>query len=110
MLEYVPKKIHGKFEVQSIELEHVVTHQQKTIDCQGIFVAVGQKPQTMFLKGALDMDEGGYLVCDDMMRSKIPGVFCAGDAIQKQIRQIVTAASDGAIAAISAEKYLLGME
>lgn len=110
VLEYVPKKIQGKFEVNSIELEHVQTHASRTIECQGVFVAVGQQPQTGFLKDSIAVNQGGYLICDSMMRSSLPGVFCAGDAVEKQVRQIVTAASDGAIAAISAEKYLLGAE
>lgn len=110
VLEYVPKKIQGKFEVNSIELEHVQTHASRIIECQGVFVAVGQQPQTGFLKDSIAVNQGGYLICDSMMRSSLPGVFCAGDAVEKQVRQIVTAASDGAIAAISAEKYLLGAE
>ncbi|SDK70416.1 thioredoxin-disulfide reductase [Natronincola ferrireducens] len=72
----------------------------------GIFVFVGYIPQTQLFKGLLDMDEVGYLITDDNMKTNIPGVFAAGDIRVKSLRQVVTAVADGAIASIQAEKYI----
>ncbi|KAB3532917.1 thioredoxin-disulfide reductase [Alkaliphilus pronyensis] len=72
----------------------------------GIFVFVGYIPQTQIFKGILDMDEAGYFITDDNMKTNIPGVFAAGDCRVKSLRQVVTAVSDGAIASVQAEKYI----
>lgn len=72
----------------------------------GIFVFVGYIPQTQVFKGILDMDEVGYFITDDNMKTNVPGVFAAGDCRVKSLRQVVTAVSDGAIAAVQAEKYI----
>ncbi|SCY94256.1 thioredoxin-disulfide reductase [Alkaliphilus peptidifermentans] len=72
----------------------------------GIFVFVGYIPQTQIFKGLLDMDGAGYFITDDNMKTNVPGVFAAGDCRVKSLRQVVTAVSDGAIAAVQAEKYI----
>ncbi|GAB6087448.1 thioredoxin-disulfide reductase [Alkaliphilus crotonatoxidans] len=72
----------------------------------GVFVFVGNEPQTEIFKGLLDMDERGYLITDSDMRTNVPGIFAAGDCRVKSLRQVVTAVSDGAIAAVQAEKYI----
>lgn len=74
-------------------------------DAEAVFVAIGRVPHTDFLKGFVELDEGGYVVSKDC-KTSIPGVFVAGDCRTKDVRQLVTAASDGAIAATEAVKYL----
>ncbi|WP_417228787.1 NAD(P)/FAD-dependent oxidoreductase [Thermophilibacter sp.] len=72
----------------------------------GIFVLVGREPQTELLRGLVELDESGYAVTDERMATSTPGLFVAGDARRKPLRQIVTAVSDGAVAATSAAAYL----
>jgi len=72
----------------------------------GIFVFVGYIPTTGIFKGIINMDETGYIITDDNMKTNVPGVFAAGDCRVKSLRQVITAAADGAIAAIQAEKYI----
>jgi thioredoxin reductase (NADPH) len=71
----------------------------------GIFVFIGYEPKTKIFEGILDI-KNGYLVTDDNMKTNIEGVFAAGDVRVKSLRQVVTAAADGAIAAVQAEKYI----
>ena len=73
---------------------------------EGLFVAIGTIPNTDFLEGALSVDEGGYIVADESGTTSVPGVFAAGDVRAKGLRQVVTAVSDGAIAAESAAAYV----
>ncbi len=72
----------------------------------GMFIFAGYEPATSMFKGLVDMDDYGYIITDDAMRTSVPGVFAAGDLRPKILRQIVTAVSDGAIAATSAERYV----
>ena len=72
----------------------------------GIFVLVGRDPETELVRGLADVDDAGYVVTDERMATRTPGLFVAGDARVKPLRQIVTAASDGAVAATSAAAYL----
>lgn len=72
----------------------------------GVFVFTGYNPETELFQGQVDMDKDGYIITDDAMQTTLPGVFAAGDLRPKLLRQIVTAVSDGAIAATSAEKYV----
>lgn len=72
----------------------------------GVFVFTGYIPQAEQFRGTVDMDQTGYFITDDNMKTNIPGVFAAGDARVKSLRQVVTATADGAIAAVQAEKYI----
>ena len=72
----------------------------------GIFVLAGRVPETELVSGLVELDEGGYVVTDERMATRTPGLFVAGDCRRKPLRQIVTAASDGAVAATSAASYL----
>ena len=76
------------------------------LPAEGLFVAIGTIPNTDFLEGALSVDEGGYIVADESGTTSVPGVFVAGDVRAKGLRQVVTAVSDGAIAAESAAAYV----
>ena len=79
---------------------------RQTIDVDGLFVAVGRIPENQNFASLLDLDESGYAIADENCSTKTPGIFVAGDARQKRVRQLVTAASDGAIAATGAIHYL----
>ena len=69
-------------------------------------MSIGRKPATEFLKGIVDLDEGGYIIAGEDTKTNIPGVFAAGDVRTKALRQIVTAVADGAAAVQSANEYL----
>jgi thioredoxin reductase (NADPH) len=102
----VVEKIEGKDVVKRLKLHQVKTGKQSTLDVNGIFIAVGLKPSTDFLKGVLPLDEAGYIITNDQMETKIPGIFAAGDIRQHSPRQAITAAGDGATAAVNAEIFL----
>lgn len=76
------------------------------IACDGIFISIGRKPETDFVKDQLALDGDGYIIADETTRTGIPGVYAAGDVRTKALRQVVTAVSDGAVAVHFAEKYL----
>ena len=89
-----------------VELEDTKTGEKRELLLDGLFVAIGRIPDTKLFAGQVDMDEAGYLIAVETTRTSLPGVFAAGDARTKQLRQVITAASDGAMAAWSAEGYL----
>lgn len=95
--------------VSSLILRNAETDQETQISTEGVFVGIGQKPNSKIVEGLLELDRDGFILVNGRMESSAPGVFAAGDVIQKSLRQIVTAASDGAVAADSATKFLQGM-
>ncbi len=105
-------KIEGDGIVEQMTLKNKKTGEETVIKADendgtfGIFIMVGYLPQTDIFKGQIDMDEGGYILGDAYMKTNKEGVFVAGDCRQKPLRQVVTATADGAIASISAEKYI----
>ena len=92
--------------VGAVVVADVQTGEERAIPCSAVFVAVGNEPNSGFLYGALDLDEGGYVRADEGGRTSVPGVFAAGDVRTKALRQVVTAVSDGAQAAENAAEYL----
>ena len=84
----------------------VDTGESRTLDCAGVFVAVGQVPETSLLAGQVELDEAGYVVAGENCQTNLPGGVAAGDLRQKPLRQIITAAADGAVAAQMAEEFL----
>ena len=90
-----------------VELEDTKTGEKRELACDGLFVAIGRVPDTALFAGQVDMDEAGYLKADETCRTSLPGVFAVGDVRTKAVRQVVTAAADGANAAHFAEEYLL---
>lgn len=71
-----------------------------------MFIFIGTLPNTGFLKDVIDLDERGYILAAADLSTSVPGIFAAGDVIQKQLRQVSTAVGDGAIAAMSSVKYI----
>jgi len=96
----------GEDKVTGLALRDTVTGEQREAPMEGLFVAIGYKPNTDILRDWLEVDEKGYLVATDHTRSKIEGVFIAGDVHDHRYRQAVTAAGDGCKAAIDAERWL----
>ena len=92
--------------ITGVKIKNVKTGEESIIDCDGVFVSVGRKPATDFLGSQLDLDENGYIIADETTKTSIPGVNAVGDIRTKQLRQVVTAVSDGAMAVHSAEEYL----
>ena len=92
--------------ITGVKIKNVKTGEESIIDCDGVFVSVGRKPATDFLGGQPDLDESGYIIADETTKTSIPGVYAVGDIRTKQLRQVVTAVSDGAMAVHSAEEYL----
>ena len=102
----VVEEIEGEDTVKRIKLRQVKTDEKSTMEIAGVFVAVGLKPNTDYLKGILKLDAGGHVITDDKMGTNVPGIFAAGDARHNSARQAITAAGDGATAAFYAEKFL----
>jgi thioredoxin reductase (NADPH) len=98
--------IEGKDRVKRLNLSNVVSGEKSTLDVAGVFVAVGLKPNTDYLKGVLPVDDAGYIATNEKMETQIPGIFAAGDVRLNSARQSITAAGDGATAAVYAQKFL----
>lgn len=102
----VVEKIIGDEQVEQIEIKNIKTEEKNTLDIDGIFIAVGNIPCSEVYKGLVNMDGSGYIIADESCETNIPGVFAAGDIRTKELRQIITAASDGANSITAVEKYL----
>jgi len=104
----VVTQIEGEDAVQRVRLRNVATDEESTLDVSGVFVFIGLHPNTDYLKGQVKMDEGGHILVNEWMETDVPGLFAAGDVRAHSARQVVTAAGDGATAAIRADHYLAG--
>lgn len=105
--ESVITSFEGDDKLQSAWIKNVRTLEVQKVDIDGVFVAIGQKPNTKLFAGQLATDENGYLITDCYTKqTSKPGVFAAGDVQEKLFRQAIVACGSGAVAALSAEKYL----
>jgi len=102
----VVERIEGKDFVQGLRLRNVKTDQNSDLEVAGLFVSIGFRPDTDYLKGLLALDDIGQIITNEKMETGIAGIFAAGDIRQNSGRQAITAAGDGATAAIYTEKYL----
>ena len=98
--------IEGADTVERIKLLNVKTGQGAEMEVSGVFVSVGTNPDTEYVKTLLPLDESGYIITNEKMETPVPGIFAAGDIRNNSARQAITAAGDGATAAIYAQKYL----
>lgn len=101
------KEVMGKNVVEGLKVINNQTQEIKTLDITGFFLAIGHKPNTDIFKDQLAMDKAGYLITEGKStKTKLPGVFAAGDVQDKEYRQAITAAGTGCMAALDAERYL----
>ena len=98
--------IEGNAQVEALRLRQTETGEERQLDVDGVFIAVGIAPESELYAGQLELDEQGYIRADESGQTSVPGVFAAGDVRTKALRQILTAASDGANCVASAERYL----
>jgi thioredoxin reductase (NADPH) len=100
------EEVLGDTKVEALRLRDTATGEERRMAAEGLFVAIGHKPDSEVFRDWLDVDEKGYLIVRDHTATKIPGVFVAGDVHDHRYRQAVTAAGDGSRAAIDAERWL----
>jgi len=103
-------EVLGEEEVNGLLLRNLKNGEENKLPVQGLFLAIGHKPNTDLFKGLLDTDQNGYLVPGEFTMTNIPGVFAAGDVTDHRYRQAVTAAGDGCRAAIDVERWLEAQE
>jgi thioredoxin reductase (NADPH) len=103
----VVEEIRGNQTVESVLVKNVTSGEVGEVPTEGVFMFIGIEPKTAFLKGVVELDESGYILVDENnLQTSVDGIFAAGDARKKLLRQVVTAVGDGATAAFAAEKYL----
>jgi thioredoxin reductase (NADPH) len=100
------EEIRGDKNVKEAVVKNVKTGKSVNLSVDGIFIYVGTDPNTAFLEDLLKLDKNRFIITDEEMKTSVPGIFAAGDVRGKPLRQVATAVSDGAIAAVSAKKYL----
>jgi thioredoxin reductase (NADPH) len=98
--------VEGKNRVESLKIKNVETGKESSLPVDGVFPAIGLKPNTTYLKGVLEMDSIGRIITDERLETSAPGIFAAGDIRTASIRQTISAAGDGATAAFYAKSYI----
>ena len=98
--------VEGDVFVERLRLNNVKTGEKSSLDVSGVFVSIGFQPDTEYLKGVVPLDPVGHIVANEKMETQVPGIFAAGDIRLNSARQAITAAGDGATAAIYAQRYL----
>ena len=99
-------EVKGDQSVNAVMLKNINTGEITEVATDGVFFFIGSKPKTDFLQGKIELNDRGYIVTNDEMETSVDGVFAAGDVRDKYLRQVVTSANDGAVAATAAEKYI----
>lgn len=103
---YIVDKLIGEQHLDGIILKNVLTGELKTLSCDGVFVCIGHKPNTEFIRGMIETDDDGYIVTDENLQTSIDGIYACGDCRKGSIKQIVNACAEGVQAALSVIKYL----
>ena len=106
VLNAKPSKLIYDSKLNAIELEDTSDGHKFTLDVDAVFAAVGRIPNTDLVKGKVETDNSGYIIADETGRTNVPGVFAVGDVRTKHLRQIITAASDGANASKFVQEYI----
>ena len=96
----------GQDRLKALEVTDKITGEKRIIKVNGLFVAIGQAPENMIFSNVVGLDKGGYIVAGEDCRTNVDGIFAAGDTRTKTVRQLTTAASDGAVAALAAVAYI----
>ena len=102
----IVKEIEGKDTVKRLKLHQVKTGEESTLDISGVFISIGQSPNTDYLKDILPLDDTGHIITNSRMETQIAGIYAAGDIRHDSTHQVITAAGDGATAAIYADVFL----
>ncbi len=102
----VLKEIKGKDSVEGVVTYNRQTGEEGFLEVAGVFIFIGHEPETEWLKGVVELDEKGFILVNQNMETSLKGVYACGDCISKPFRQIINACGEGAVAALSAEKYL----
>ncbi len=110
VLSSVPVSLNGEMKLASITVHNKVTGEDRVLDVDGVFAAVGQEPNNGAFAGLVPLDASGFIIADESCRTPHPGVFVAGDCRTKAVRQLVTAGADGGVAAIAACEYIDSLE
>jgi thioredoxin reductase (NADPH) len=110
ILDSVIEEITGEQKVEQVTIRNIKTDRISEVRCQGVFIFVGIKPHTDFVKNLLQTDESGFIIIDQHAATSSAGIFACGDCCQKSLYQVVTACAEGATAADSAHKYLLNLK
>jgi len=106
----VPRRIEGEQLVTGLEVQNVKTKELRDLPVNGVFIYVGQVPLTGFLQGVVELDDSGFILTDELMRTSLCGVYAAGDARANPLKQIAMAVGEGALAAVQAQRYLDELE
>lgn len=106
IVDSVVASLHGENELEAITIKNTVSNVETRISLDGIFVAIGQQPENKPFQGVARLDDYGYIIADESCQGSFDGIFVAGDCRTKKIRQVATAISDGAIAAVAAIDYV----
>lgn len=109
LYDTVPLEVLGGQQVTGLKVQNKKMGEESELAVDGVFVAVGQIPQNELFRGTVEMDESGFVAAGEDTKTNIPGVFAAGDTRQKLVRQLVTAAADGAVAAVMAGGYIFSL-
>lgn len=102
----VVEEVLGDNQVETVKLKNVETGEESTLPTSAVFIFIGQHPNTGFLKGLVETDAREHVLVDDWMRTKLPGLFAAGDVRQNSARQVASSVGDGVTAAIGADHYI----
>ncbi len=99
-------KLTAEKRLQRITVTNTLNNESQEIECDGVFISIGRRPSTELVSNVLKLDSNGYIIADESTKTSVEGVYAAGDVRTKTLRQIVTAVSDGAVAAHHAEEYI----
>lgn len=106
MWDSIATEVSGKDKVEGVKIKNLKTQEESSVQCEGIFIFVGLTPNTGFLNSLVELDKNGYIVTTPNMETSQKGIFACGDCTKKLLRQVITAAGDGATAAFSCQQYV----
>jgi len=109
VLSHVVSALRGTGRLEAVEVESRKDGAKRDIPVAGLFVYVGSVPHTDWCRGVIELDDAGFVLCNDRLATNVPGVFVAGDVRVSRLRQIATAVGDGALAAMMAHEYITGL-
>jgi thioredoxin reductase (NADPH) len=110
ILDSTVSEVVGEGKVTAVKVKNLKTGEETLLETDGVFPYIGHVPNTRIFEGKLDLDEGGYILTDGRTRTKVPGVFAAGDVVDHIYRQAITAAAEGCMAAMEATWFLAEQE